>query len=143
MTRTRVAAAASVLAAIALCVGGCQNPPTSPSSNETSPPAAELTTNEPIAEVAVRDGPTARAFAEIELPTGRRCRVHFRRDAVGVAGTSPLGLTEQTRPKQLAQIEGTVDHVSDEWLVVTAAEGRTFWIPRSMVLAVEFAGGGR
>ncbi len=69
-------------------------------------------------------------------PTGHRCTVQFRRDALGIAAATPLGIRGESRVDKLAQVSGVIDQVTPEWLVLRDAD-KALWIPRSAVLLVE------
>lgn len=73
-----------------------------------------------------------------ELPqTGRRCRVHLRRDALGLTSMAPLPLQASSPPARAAQVEGVLDVATEHWVVLRTA-GRTYWIPTGVILAVEY-----
>jgi hypothetical protein len=74
----------------------------------------------------------------VRPPAGRRCRVHFRREAMGVAGQAPYPLSGNNLATDRAQVTGTLERVGRDWLVVRG-DRSTYWIPREAVLAVEFA----
>ena len=84
----------------------------------------------PVVRVEALDGP--------HPPTGRPCRVQFRRDALGQAAPAPLGVVVVGTPAgRAAQLAGVLDQVTPDWLVVRAGR-RTYWIARGNVLLVEF-----
>lgn len=78
------------------------------------------------------------AADDVRPPAGRRCRVHFRREALGVAGQAPYPIAGNKIAADRAQVTGTLERVGRDWLVVRA-ERSTYWVPREAVLAVEFA----
>src|SRR5213596_3449094 len=78
-----------------------------------------------------------RPAGAVGLQTGRRCRVHLRRDAVGLAGQAPLSLLGTSAMSERAQLTGTLERVDDDG-VTLRADNSTYWIPRDVILAVEF-----
>jgi hypothetical protein len=74
----------------------------------------------------------------VRPPAGWKCRIHFRREAMGVAGQAPYPLSGNNLATDRAQITGTLERVGRDWLVVRG-DRSTYWIPREAVLAVEFA----
>ena len=86
----------------------------------------------------VRADAAAARPARVEgLQTGRRCRVHLRRDAVGLAGNAPLSVLGTSALSERAQLVGTLERVEDDGLTLRT-DGSTYWIPRGVILAVEF-----
>jgi hypothetical protein len=75
---------------------------------------------------------------EVRPPAGRRCRVHLRREALGIAGQAPYPITGNNLAADRAQLTGTLERVGRDWLVLRG-ERSTYWVPRDAVLAVEFA----
>jgi hypothetical protein len=73
----------------------------------------------------------------VRPPAGRRCRLHLRREAVGVAGQVPYPITGNNLAADRAQLTGTLERVGRDWLVIRG-ERSTYWVPREAVLAVEF-----
>ena len=69
-------------------------------------------------------------------PTGRPCRIHFRRDAMGLAAQAPLAIRDSEIPGRTTHKAGTLDQVTDEW-VVLRSDGRLWWIPRAVILTIE------
>ena len=74
---------------------------------------------------------------EVRPPAGRRCRVHLRREALGIAGQAPYPITGNNLAADRAQLTGTLERVGRDWLVLRG-ERSTYWVPRDAVLAVEF-----
>ena len=83
-----------------------------------------------LSEVAVQQD-------DVRPPAGRRCRVHLRRDGLGVANAAPYPLSGNAIATERAQITGTLERVGRDWLVLRG-EKSTYWVPRETVLAVEF-----
>jgi len=71
-------------------------------------------------------------------PAGRRCRVHLRREAMGVAGQAPYPISGNNLATDRASIVGTLERVGRDWILVRG-ERSSFWVPVDSVLAVEFA----
>jgi hypothetical protein len=73
------------------------------------------------------------------LRTGVRCRVHLRRDAMGLtAGQAPLSIVGTSVISERAMLIGTIERIEDDALVVRT-DSSTYWVPREMILAVEFS----
>lgn len=77
-----------------------------------------------------------RAAAAAAPPTGHACRVHFRRDAMGLSGGVPLGVGQGSIAGRAVEMSGTIEQVTEDWLVLRTGETR-WWIPRSVILAIE------
>jgi hypothetical protein len=65
---------------------------------------------------------------------GRVCSIHFRRDALGLPTPGPQS---EWLPSKVSTAMGVLVKVSDEWLVLDSG-GNTRWIPRNVVLEIEF-----
>ena len=75
----------------------------------------------------------------VRPPAGRRVRLHFRREAIGVAGQAAYPITGGNNlAADRASVTGTLERVGRDWLVVRG-DRSTYWVPREAVLAVEFA----
>lgn len=74
---------------------------------------------------------------DVRPPSGRRCRVHLRRDSLGVANPAPYPIVGNNIAAERALLAGTLERVGRDWLVVRG-ERSTFWVSREAVLAVEF-----
>jgi hypothetical protein len=126
--------AACLFAALA---GGCASPK-KPQSEGRAPslvysPAARLAEKGDAAPPATGNEDVVRP------PAGRRVRLHFRREAIGVAGQAAYPLTGGNNlAADRASVTGTLERVGRDWLVVRG-ERSTYWVPREAVLAVEFA----
>jgi len=72
------------------------------------------------------------------LRTGVRCRVHLRRDAMGLTAGQPLPIVGTSRISELATLLGTIERIEEDALVVRT-DSSTYWVPREMILAVEFS----
>lgn len=71
-------------------------------------------------------------------PTGVPCRVHLRRDVMGLTGVSPLAIQGAGPSMRAVTLQGTIDHATADWIVLRTPE-RTFWLPTGVILAVEAA----
>ena len=74
---------------------------------------------------------------DVRPPAGRRCRIHLRREAMGVAGQAPYPVTGNNINADRAALTGTLERVGGDWLVLRG-DRSTYWVPRDAVLAVEF-----
>ena len=130
-------------AAACLALGGCASSKREPGNGgapslvyspaERLPPAGEAetpTTTGDLSQVAV-------AQDAVLPPAGRRCRVHLRRDSLGVANPAPYPIVGNNIASERALLAGTLERVGRDWLVLRG-ERSTFWLPREAVLAVEF-----
>ena len=73
----------------------------------------------------------------LALPLNRPCRVHLRRDALGLSSAAPLGFAGDNIPGRNTILSGTLIETSPDWLLVRSGD-HDYYIPRSMVLLVEF-----
>ena len=122
---------------------GCQNK----DMNRGAESAATVRPAEVVEPIAVGAGDSApprehpphstEATTLYGPPLGRPCRVQLRRDTMGVAAPAAIGVLGETLPGKAVQLTGTIDRLTPEWLVLRA-EGRNYWIPREMVLLIEF-----
>ena len=130
---------AAAAACLALC--GCASSKKEPgdgrapslvySPAERLPPAGDMrTTSGDLSQVTV-------AQDTVLPPAGRRCRVHLRRDSLGVANPAPYPIVGNNIAAERALRAGTLERVGRDWLVLRG-ERSTFWLPREAVLAVEF-----
>jgi hypothetical protein len=118
----------------AACLGfaGC----VAKTENTHHDPGASSLVYSPAARVQA-DAAATRPARVAGLQTGRRCRVHLRRDAVGLAGQAPLSMLGTSAMAERATVSGTLERVDDDG-VTLRAENSTYWIPRGVILAVEF-----
>jgi hypothetical protein len=93
------------------------------------PDRDQRTSSETVVQVPAQD--------DLRPPAGRRCRVHLRRDAMGVAGQAPYPITGNNLAADRASIVGTLERVGRDWIVVRG-DRSTYWLPVASVLAVEF-----
>lgn len=139
--RRRASAALLVLVAT---TAGCQSaqrqpaPAVAPVESSPAPLAAPPPVTPPPA-VPAAPAPAASSVAPAESPqppTGTACRVYLRRDALGMAGPSPLAPNLDAPLQRGTVVNGTIDQVTDAWLVLKSDSGR-IWIPRNVVLLIE------
>jgi hypothetical protein len=133
------------LVVAAMMLPGCTSPKKEPSQGTASSlvysPAARLPARDRSAGSSGGDANSTPAGATddpVRPPAGRVCRIHLRREALGVAGQVPYPLSGGNNiSADRVQVTGTLERVGRDWLVVRA-DRSTYWIPRDVVLAVEF-----
>ena len=86
---------------------------------------------------AEREAAASRPPAGEGLRTGVKCRVHLRRDAAGLAGGAPVSIVGASMLSERSSVAGTIDRVEPDGISLRG-EGSTYWIPRDVILAVEF-----
>jgi hypothetical protein len=64
----------------------------------------------------------------------------LRRDALGLSGVAPLSVRQVSPSARAASLEGTVERVTAEWVVLRAGD-RTYWVRADVIVAVEFPDG--
>jgi hypothetical protein len=70
-------------------------------------------------------------------PTGKRCTIQFRRDALGAAASLPVGpMTGNINGAETA-ISGTLKTTSGEWVVLDLS-GREIWVSKTVILLIQF-----
>jgi len=124
----------TVIALVSLAAGGCQPKPVDgPASASTRPSgySDRPASREPLRRVEVVSQQSARVADAV---LGRKCRVQLRRDALGMAGNSPMQLTGRWANE--ASVAGTVIELSDQWLIVQASDKRVV-IPHASILLIE------
>ena len=130
VTRSRDGSLAVGFVGVALTLVGCaadKKKDERPATSLVYSPASQL----PAESDASRRPPV------VGLQTGRRCRVHFRRDAVGLAGQAPLSILGLSAMSERAQLVGTIERVDPDGITLRA-DTSTYWVPREAILAVEF-----
>ena len=70
-------------------------------------------------------------------PAGKSCTIKFRMDALGVARDSPVSpmMTGTFNGGEVA-IDGTLQRISDEWVVLLDRNGKEVWVPKSVILLI-------
>jgi hypothetical protein len=81
--------------------------------------------------LTVRDA-TASGMAQSLI--GRDCRVQFRRDALGMAGASPVGPTQQWNGQ--TTLKGKIVELNDQWLILSV-DSKRYCIPHASILLIE------
>ena len=129
-----------VCAVAVLAVSGCASNKDKESDGRASSlvysPAARLPSKDER-EPSGGAGASASTVDEVRPPAGRRCRVHLRREAMGVAGQAPYPMSGNNLAADRVLLSGTLERVGRDWLVLRG-ERSTYWVPREVVLAVEF-----
>ena len=125
--------------AVALVIGvagcwalGCRSdhrPEERPATSLVYSPADQVT--------SPRHPATAPSSSAPGLRAGVRCRVHLRRDAVGLAGGSPLAIVGASILSERASLTGVIERVDADALLLRVNQS-TYWVPRDVILAVEF-----
>jgi hypothetical protein len=67
---------------------------------------------------------------------GKKCRVQFRRDALGLSAPGLLEPTATSSAGKSTSLVGVVDQVSDVWLVIEVNRA-LYWIPVQQILMLE------
>jgi hypothetical protein len=119
-----------VLAASAIGCGGKRAD--RPTASMAAP--TDATFDEPAVYVRAPDLVAGSAGAPDLV--GRRVRIQFRRDAVGLAGPTPLGADAPSTPGRTTSLDGTLTGTTNGWLVLRG-QGKTYWIPQAAVLLIE------
>ena len=128
--------ALALAALIPWCVPGCA--PARKPAEERSSSASSLVYSPGERISAEREAAAAARPARGEgLRTGVKCRVHLRRDAAGLAGAAPLSIVGASMLSERASVVGIIDRVEAEGITLRG-DGSTYWIPRDVILAVEF-----
>ena len=79
----------------------------------------------------------ATAAGSSSPPVGKRCTIQFRRDALGAAASLPVSpMTGNVNGADTA-ISGTLKSSVGEWVVLDYA-GKETWIPKTVVLLIQF-----
>lgn len=152
MTATNRIAIFVALSAISLA--GCQpqrgNPapdsaslaPAAGASTDTSAPSAPTTRGVGDASPAPQDQPSLAVgltSSDGRPATGRRCRVHLRRDAMGLATVSPLPMSSRSASPaaRATQLEGVIEAAGEHWVTLRTTD-RVYSLPVGSVLAIEY-----
>ena len=128
---------ALAISLLALPIVGCQpnpGPPTDVTMRTTTQPAPAAR-REPAGrhvELMVRDASDTSLAGSL---VGKDCRVQFRRDALGMAGNSPVGPTDNWQGR--ASLGGRVVELTDQWLVIAGEGDKRYVIPHAAILLIE------
>jgi hypothetical protein len=68
---------------------------------------------------------------------GHRCRIQFRRDALGIAGSHAVAPDSDEKQGASVEIRGTLTALDGEYLIVRQDQAVT-WVPQSVILLVRF-----
>jgi hypothetical protein len=60
---------------------------------------------------------------------------------MGLASQTPVGVNNNAPAMRDAVVGGTIVDATPRWLVLKGADGRSYWIPREMILLIEFTDG--
>jgi hypothetical protein len=124
----------AVLCGVSLLVSGC-----SINASRTMVPAPKQPAT--ASTTPLRDEPASEGRAEIgqEL-IGKRCRVRFRRDVLGIAGQAYIAPdADSAVPGKPLYVEGTVQSVTPDAIVLRGEDAQLIWVPMNNVLMVETA----
>ncbi len=80
---------------------------------------------------------TARERAPMKNQVGKNCIVHFRRDALGMAGEIPSSVMAGSVNGAETTQAGQLMDVGADWIVINL-HGREFHIPQAAILLIEF-----
>ena len=132
----------AAVASLAVC--GCASPKNERSEGRASSLVYSPAERLPLPEGREESGASTAAPStggaahdDVRPPAGRRCRVHLRREAMGVAGQAPYPISGNNIAADRAAVIGNLERVGRDWLVVRG-ERSTYWVPREAVLALEF-----
>jgi hypothetical protein len=120
------------LAMLSGCARDARRTDVTMSSSTTRPSAErhELRDRRHV-DVMVRDATPAGLASSL---LGRQVRVLIRRDALGVAGSTPMPTTGRWATQ--SSIDGAVVEMTDQWIVLTGA-GKRYSIPHASILMIE------
>ncbi len=77
------------------------------------------------------------SLGSLSPPIGKTCTIQFRRDALGAGSELPISpMTSNVNGAETA-ITGTLQSANDQWIVLTAS-GKEIWVPRAVILLVQF-----
>jgi hypothetical protein len=122
-----------------LFAGGCAaTSPQRPEAMAAPQPQSQL---QPVAMVVPTTAPagTDSNLFGINISgglVGKKCRLQFRRDALGLSAPGLLEPTATQSGGKSTSLVGVVDQVSDAWLVIRA-NNRLYWVPVQQILMVE------
>lgn len=69
---------------------------------------------------------------------GRQCTVQLRRDALGMAGNTPLGATQQWGGSNRVSVSGKIVEMTDQWLVLQPTDpAQRYVIPQASILLID------
>ena len=78
-----------------------------------------------------------RAIGAESSGAGKPCTVQFRRDALGAAASLPISPTTGSINGAETAISGRYVGTREDWVIVSRGEHEV-WIPRSVILLIEF-----
>ena len=72
--------------------------------------------------------------ASVTPPAGSMCKVHFNRNALGLAGNAPAPMDTDVFNGAEVSVTGEFVKMSDSWLVLKITDDKQRWIPRQAIL---------
>jgi hypothetical protein len=90
-----------------------------------------------LATALLLSGCSGDSSGSVNPPVGKTCKIQFRRDALGTAATLPVSPLTDSLNGGETSISGTLKSTSEDWLVLDRG-GKETWIPKSVVLLIEF-----
>jgi hypothetical protein len=71
-------------------------------------------------------------------PVGKSCSIQFRRDALGAGASGPSSALAGNINGADVAISGTLKSTSGEWVVVLDVKGSEIWVPKAVILLIQF-----
>lgn len=105
-----------MFAGLALTISGCGN-----------------RSAEPAATVSV---PTKISATVLEPKAGDQCKVHFRRDVLGVNSPNPIPVQTDIQNGAQITLSGVFEKMNADWLVIEIGDKTHEWIPKNSILHV-------
>jgi hypothetical protein len=127
-------AAAAVAAVLLTSAAGCARQHARETNVELHSTTQPIERGEPRGrhvELMVRDATSSGLSG---LIVGKRCRVQFRRDAIGMSGATGVGPTQDYRG--MTSIAGTVEAINDQWIIVRE-QNKRYVIPHGAILLID------
>src|SRR3954471_5350455 len=110
---------------------------TTPASRSSVRAGNDDSSSHDTAAAPSRAEPRSESTSASEL-IGKRCRVRFRRDVLGVAGQAFVEpAADSAAPGRPLYVEGTVQSVTSDAVVLRNGNDQVIWIPLGNVLMVE------
>jgi len=70
-------------------------------------------------------------------PPGKSCSIQFRRDALGSGASGPSSPLAGNIDGAEVAISGTLKSSNDEWVILDV-QGRETWVPKAVILLIQF-----
>ncbi len=119
---------------------GCAAPPTAAIAPSTVPSVLAIPADESI-QPAASTAPAAAshsATASAGELVGKKCRLQFRRDALGLNAPGVLEPTAISSGGKAVSLVGVVDQISDGWVVMRVNK-QMYWVPTAQILLLQLA----